>query len=229
MHLSPEEIAAAETCGVSFLPASDAQVQRLAMQRKVFYRAGAAILATRGDGFFETAGTLRHLIEEGRRQQHDLSQWLEAAPKPAAALPEAGPEPKAAEAGTAMPEQSTSEPVAAEPAAPPPKRPRQKRRRPEPPVLEQATVDLASEAPVAEVAAEPPQDMDAEAEMTEAAAAPLPAAPLRLAPARSPGRTAARAPTAPAENPGQDRGKRWLMAGAARRGRAGKHWSTRQR
>ena len=28
---------------------------------------------------------------------------------------------------------------------------------------------------------------------------------------------------------GEDRGKRWLIAGAARRGRAGKHWSTRQR
>ena len=27
----------------------------------------------------------------------------------------------------------------------------------------------------------------------------------------------------------EERGKRWLMAGAARRGRAGKHWSTRQR
>ena len=27
----------------------------------------------------------------------------------------------------------------------------------------------------------------------------------------------------------EDRGKRWLVAGAARRGRAGKHWSTRQR
>src|SRR4051794_6522568 len=79
LHLSPEDIAAAAVCGVSFLPASDAQVQRLAMQRKVFYRDGEPLLATRGDGLFETAATLRRLIEEGRRQQRDLTQWLQAA------------------------------------------------------------------------------------------------------------------------------------------------------
>lgn len=212
MHLSPEEIAAAEACGVSFLPASDAQVQRLAMQRKVFYRAGAPILATRGDGLFETVGTLQQLIEEGRQQQRDLAQWLEVEKSDAAVAPEALPEAAPTEP-VPLPE-----PVMAEAAAPPPKRPRQKRRRPELVIPELAVPEMATE----EAAAEPTQDV--EAEMTEVMPAPLPPAL-----SRSLGRTAVRVPAAAAETPGQDRGKRWLMAGAARRGRAGKHWSTRQR
>ena len=252
MHLSPEEIAAAEACGVSFLPASTAQVQRLAMQRKVFYRAGVPILATRGDGLFETVGTLQQFIEEGRQQQRDLSQWLEAEPGAAAGpatLPEVAPEPAskvipAPEAAKAAPAEPASlpEPVAAEPAAPPLKRPRQKRRRPELVVPELVVPELAASAlsvpeqavdePVAEAVvaavaaeAEPPQDAEAEVEMGELVVA----APLPPAASRSLGRTAVRVPAAAAETPGQDRGKRWLMAGAARRGRAGKHWSTRQR
>jgi hypothetical protein len=250
LHLSPEEIAAAEACGVSFLPASDAQVQRLAMQRKVFYRAGAPILATRGDGLFETVGTLQQLIEEGRRQQRDLSQWLDAAepdaatpsatPLDAAALPEllreAAPEPEAARPAPVEPMPA---PVAAEAAAPPPKRPRQKRRRPEPAALDVAP-DVApgvmQDEPAAEPEPEPepgtadtaeagpPQELETAAGLVEGVFAALPRSP-----ARASGRAAARAPAAAVEAPGQDRGKRWLMAGAARRGRAGKHWSTRQR
>jgi hypothetical protein len=245
LHLSPEEIAAAEACGVSFLPASAAQVQRLAMQRKVFYRAGAPILATLGDGLFETVGTLQQLIEEGRQQQRDLSQWLEAAEPGAAAGPEtllevtpeaapkAVPAPEAAKAAPAEPA-SLPEPVAAELAAPPLKRPRQKRRRPElvapelaasePSVPEPAVDEPVAKAVVAAEAA-PPQDAEAEVEMGELVVAP----PLPPAASRSLGRIAVRVPAGTAETPGQDRGKRWLMAGAARRGRAGKHWSTRQR
>ena len=226
MHLSSEEIAAAEACGVSFLPASDAQVQRLAMQRKVFYRAGAPILATRGDGLFETVGTLQQLIEEGRQQQRDLSQWLEAAEPEAAtvleATPGAAPEPEATEAAPPGPA-PLPEPVAAEPAASPPKPPRQRRRRP-------GLVAAEPAAPAAEEPmAEPPQEVEADTEMTEVAEAASPPAALPPVASRSLGRTAARAPAATVETPGQDRGKRWLMAGAARRGRAGKHWSTRQR
>jgi hypothetical protein len=219
LHLSPEDIAAAEACGVSFLPASDAQVQRLAMQRKVFYRAGAPILATRGDGFFETAGTLQQLIEQVRQQERDLSQWLEAAEP---AVPEALPEPVAALAEPApLAQQPATTEAAAKAALPSPKRPRQKRRRPEPPAPEEAFEPGAPE-PMAGPLPE------AEAGWEEVAVAALPAAASRPA-SRSPGRKAARAPAAAAETPGQDRGKRWLMAGAARRGRAGKHWSTRQR
>ena len=215
MHLSPEDIAAAEACGVSFLPASDAQVQRLAMQRKVFYRAGAPILATRGDGFFETVGTLQQLIEEGRQQQRDLQQWLEVAEPGAAAAPEleaakAAPEPlEPAPLVEPVAADEVATPLQTEPEAPSPKRPRQKRRRPEPAAEDTVAAELLQEA---------------EVDVEEVAVAPLPPAP-----SRSPKRTAVRVPAAAAETSGQDRGKRWLMAGAARRGRAGKHWSTRQR
>ena len=87
---------------------------------------------------------------------------------------------------------------------------------PQPLALEQGPEDAAK--------VEPPQGLEAEAEWEDVVVAPLPPSP-----SRSLGRTAVRAPAAVAETPGQDRGKRWLMAGAARRGRAGKHWSTRQR
>ncbi len=91
LQLSPEDIAAAEACGVTFLPATPAQVQRLSMQRKIFYAGGQPILATRGDGFFETVGTLQRVIEEGLLQQRDLAAWQQDAM--AAVVPKAEPEP----------------------------------------------------------------------------------------------------------------------------------------
>lgn len=226
MHLSPDDIAAAEACGVSFLPASDAQVQRLAMQRKVFYQAGRPILATRGDGFFETVGTLQQLIDEGRQQQRDLAQWLQAeasasdavevavipgsaervtsevvvVPAPVeavVAVVELTPLPSAA----AIPAMTASEEV----AEAPPKRTRQRRSRP-------AVIPWVDPAEAeAEPAAVPePVEADTVAERVD-----------------GPVRSAARPDTAGLS--AEERGKRWLMAGAARRGRAGKHWSTRQR
>jgi hypothetical protein len=222
LHLSPEEIAAAEACGVSFLPASDAQVQRLAMQRKVFYLAGAPILATRGDGLFETAGTLQQLIDEGRQQQRDLSQWLEpsqsATGAESEALPEPAPEADMAKAAP-MASASLPAPTRADLLAPPPKRQRQKQRRhPDLPVL--ADPEPAASAQAVEAGSSPDHDVGT-AEMESTALPP--------AVSRTSGRTATRAPANTVEAPGQDRGKRWLMAGATRRGRAGKHWSTRQR
>jgi hypothetical protein len=257
LHLSPEDIAAAEACGVSFLPASAAQVQRLAMQRKVFYQAGAPILATRGDGFFETVGTLQQLIEEGRAQQRDLAQWqaaaaaADAATPPAAAPPAAArpvapeaspatmsepapeaapaaePEPLRAEAPQAAPHPAPDDGDAVEAA---PKRPRQKRRRPavvipwvDPATVAPATMAPATAEPEASAAAAP------EAVPTEASpdAEPVLADPLAAGKTLSLSRSTARAEEAALS--AEDRGKRWLVAGAARRGRAGKHWSTRQR
>jgi hypothetical protein len=211
LHLSPEEIAAAEACGISFLPATDAQVQRLAMQRKVFYRNGAPILASRGNGLFETVGTLQPLIEEGLQQQRDLAQWLVAAPAaepeavtPAAqpaAYPAAAPVMQAPVVAGEAPEDvpgDTPEPLPeAMPEERPAKRPRQRR------------VRAAFEPWVAAVA-------EAEAPPAAAPAAPRLAAAPRMA-----------APVLDAV--AEERGKRWVVAGAARRGRAGKHWSTRQR
>src|SRR5687767_13371365 len=103
LQLNPEDIAAAEACGITFQPATPAQVQRLAMQRKIFYAAGQPILATRGGGFYETAGTLQRLIEEGLQQQRDLTAWQQSEASPATGavepdpLPQAEPEPMAVE------------------------------------------------------------------------------------------------------------------------------------
>jgi hypothetical protein len=209
LHLSPEDIAAAEACGINFLPASEAQVQRLAMQRKVFYRAGEPILATRGDGLFETAGTLQQLIEEGRRQQRDLTQWLQAAPAEAVEDATATLAVAPVEMGT---EESNLAP-APEAEAIPSKRPRQRRRR----------VEVAKE--VAE-----PWGRSVAEEESEAARDPAPPATASF-PSGQPWSRARSAPrdAGAATIPVQERGKRWLVAGAARRGRAGKHWSTRQR
>jgi len=67
LDLTPDQIADAEACGVSFPTATPAQVQRYAMQKKVFRIGGAAVLATRDGALFETAGTLERLIAEGER------------------------------------------------------------------------------------------------------------------------------------------------------------------
>ena len=184
MQLSPEDIAAAEACGVTFLPATAAQVQRLAMQRKVFYAADQPILATRGDGFYETVGTLQRVIEEGLQQQRDLAAWQQQSGEAAAA----DPSPPVEEPNLVAEEDAESGGV---PHDVPPKRERQSRRAA--PRILPAIQDL----PVAEP--EPP--VLADPDQAEVGSVPRPDQP----------------------------GRRWLMAGAARRGRAGKHWSTRQR
>ena len=64
MELTPNQRAAAEACGCVFLPATDEQVKRLSMQRRVFRIDGDPFVATRdGGGFFETHGTLVALVE----------------------------------------------------------------------------------------------------------------------------------------------------------------------
>jgi hypothetical protein len=203
LQLSPEQIAAAEACGVTFLPATPAQVQRLAMQRKVFYAGGQPVLATRGGGFFETVGTLQRVIEEGLQQQRDLVVWQDStAPEvtevvPAAAPAEADPSLPAEPAEVEAHAGTAAEPVQTMDSAPRPKRTRRSR-----PMVTTANLWLA-EADEEPMAAPEPS--------------PLPHI----------GRTAGGAAARPAR-PAR-RGPRWMVAGAARRGRADKHWSTRQR
>ena len=106
LELTSEQIADAEACGVSFPAASPAQVQRYAMQKKVFRIGGAAVLATRDGALFETAGTLERLIAEGERQRRDLAGWkaavsvvdTPASPPPPTAEPEPPSATKAAPA-----------------------------------------------------------------------------------------------------------------------------------
>ena len=218
LYLSSEDIAAAETSGVSFIPASAAQVQRLAMQRKIFYRAGEPVLATRGGGFFETAGTLQKLIEEGRRQQRDLKEWIETAEEPAVAedatsIPVEAPlELEVGETSPMLqpePVMSNLDAPLATPAKADSKRSRQRRWRPE--------------------AAEPLSRLAIENESkTVQASEP---ATVALVPSGQPQPLHQPRPQGAAKVTTlvQERGKRWLVAGAVRRGRANKHWSTRQR
>ncbi len=59
MELTPDHLRAARACGCALLPATDAQVQCLSMQRRIFRIEGRPFVATRdGGGFFETHGTL---------------------------------------------------------------------------------------------------------------------------------------------------------------------------
>jgi hypothetical protein len=218
--LNAEQVAAAVASGCVFEPASPAAVQRLAMQRKVFYIDGQAMLAGRGDGLFETVGTLMQLIEQGRQvlayqevpvaaaQQPEAVEALAEAP---AAVEPAEPEPIAVEAAEATapslaevdatPQDVPTTIADAAPAeVPAVKRRRAAPRRPLPaPALVSTTVE--DEAPAEAL---PPLD---------AVTPDLAAADQAHLPARRPGRTK----------------PRWVTAGAERRGRRDNHWSSRQK
>ena len=63
MELTPDQLRAAEACGCVFLPATDEQVGRLSMQRRVFRIGGRPFVATRdGGAFLETHAALLALI-----------------------------------------------------------------------------------------------------------------------------------------------------------------------
>ena len=64
MELTDERIEAAKARGCVFFPATEAQVGRLTMQRRIFTLGGKPFVATRdGGGFHETHATLARLIE----------------------------------------------------------------------------------------------------------------------------------------------------------------------
>ena len=107
LDLTPDQIADAEACGVSFPTATPAQVQRYAMQKKLFRIGGAAVLATRDGALFETAGTLERLIAEGDRQRRDLAEW-EAASLPPAEVPAPPPSPPVAAPPIRLPPTDTA-------------------------------------------------------------------------------------------------------------------------
>jgi hypothetical protein len=75
LELTPDQRAAAEACGCVFLPATDEQVGRLSMQRRVFRIDGEPFVATRdGGGFFETHGTLLPLLGDRAPSQERGSE-----------------------------------------------------------------------------------------------------------------------------------------------------------
>ncbi len=66
MDLSPDQVKSARTAGCTFIPATEDQVARLTMQRRIFRIEGVAHLAQRaGSGFYETYGTLAPLLGRG--------------------------------------------------------------------------------------------------------------------------------------------------------------------
>ena len=86
MDLTQEQVEAAKACGCACFPATDAQVARLSMQRRVFRIGGKPFMATRdGGGFFETHGTLTLLIGgQGRDGAPGKQETVQAAAADAA-------------------------------------------------------------------------------------------------------------------------------------------------
>ena len=121
MDLTPEQVEAAKACGCVFLPATDEQVGRLSMQRRVFRIDGRPFVATRdGGGFFETHATLLPLVggqapgrEHGSEGSGETAR--EAAAADAVAAAEIATEQRAARGGAQVVRRGTS----ARPRVPP--------------------------------------------------------------------------------------------------------------
>jgi hypothetical protein len=184
LHLTSEQVAAAEAAGCTFLPAPPDAVHRYAMQRKLFHVGEQQVLATRGGGLFETAATLERLIAEGRARLGAVVPAAESA------VPETMP----VETAPPEPEATPAEPGSADTT---PEAPRVRTRRPR----------------AAKPASVPMPGIDA----------------MAPAPGDAAQQAAASVVRAPRRRAKQDEAPRWSTAGAARRGRAAVHWSTRNR
>jgi hypothetical protein len=85
MELTPEQIAAAKASGCTFLPATDEQVARLTMQRRIFTIAGQPHVATRNEGAVkETHGAIAMLIAGEAPRVEETAQQAVAADAEAA-------------------------------------------------------------------------------------------------------------------------------------------------
>ncbi|MFC0410549.1 hypothetical protein [Roseomonas elaeocarpi] len=115
MKLSPQQVSAAQRGGSQFEPASASEVQRLSMQRRIFWIDEQPFIARRSTGFQETAGTLAQLIA---RFEHEAAAQ-EGAPPGEAAGNEASRDASASPSPTVAPpdvpvEQSPAPAVAQE-------------------------------------------------------------------------------------------------------------------
>jgi hypothetical protein len=105
-------------CGCGFLLATEDQVRRLTVQRRIFLVHGEPVVVVRR-GFFETWATLAVLIENHRLIAPDSSSETGAAAAPEyAAQSDAGPSPDPAQPDVAEAKQVHRD------AAPAPRRPR---------------------------------------------------------------------------------------------------------
>jgi hypothetical protein len=82
VDLTPDQLTAAHARGCAFLPATEDQVRRLAVQRRIFRLNGMPFVATRDGGFFETWGTLRALIGTLRPDTPQQNSGVATAPSP---------------------------------------------------------------------------------------------------------------------------------------------------
>jgi hypothetical protein len=200
LELTRDQRAAAEARGCAFVPATEEQVRRLTMQRRVFRLDGEPVLATRDGGYFETHGTLATLIERRSAVPAARGAAMDG-PRPHQGAAASGAEPSAPSGPGSAQASPTGVDLPTSTAGPSPA--------PEP----------CPQGPAAE-AAEPgaPRDdgavaaNDAEAEV----AAPADetgveggAVPTRLRAARTPRQRRA----------GQPKTPRWVTAGKERRGR----------
>jgi hypothetical protein len=63
LKLTDAQYAAAKACGFAFFPATEAQVQRLSMQRRIFWVDAKPFMVTSNGAYYETQGTLLRQIE----------------------------------------------------------------------------------------------------------------------------------------------------------------------
>lgn len=209
MHLNAEQVAAAEAAGCTFLPVPEGALHRYAMQRKLFRVAGREMLATRGGGLFETVATLERLIDEGRGRI--------GVPPPAQAPAVAPARPPVQAAADPMPEEAAVSPVDAAPV--------------EPAAAEAGSPAPEDPPPPVPVAAEPPETPRPRTRRPRAVKPPPAEEPRAdaIGPAAGSTETGDPAVQAPRRRTRQPEAPRWSTAGATRRGRAGVHWSTRNR
>lgn len=113
MELTPDQLAAARARGCDLSPATDDQVRRLSMQRRIFTIEGLPCVATRGGGLLETHGTLAALIEGHVPEAPERDARAEPAPIQETAPPSA-PE---VSGGTEVPAPAPGAPIPDGPAS----------------------------------------------------------------------------------------------------------------
>ncbi|MCK8787831.1 hypothetical protein M0638_26095, partial [Roseomonas sp. NAR14] len=217
LQITPDQAAALMAAGFSLRPATEEQVGRLAMQRRIFLLDGTPMLVTRDGAYFETAGTLRDVLSSAPPATGAAPGKAEKDP-PAPGIEGMGIEEMAIDGmgvdGAGMPT-----PDATAPASPPTEA-----------AAPDATARLATVATLPADLATSPDDppppragrrIHHQTAATEDAAQPF------RAPADSPPATAEPPPAARPRRPGRHTGTppRWLTAGAERRGRLAQHWS----
>ncbi len=93
MELTPIQHRAARACGFAFFPVTEAQVQRLTMQKRVFRLDGQSFMVTRDGAFWKTHGTLLRAIEG----------WVPCDPQPTMPEAERPPHPREAAVSSEVP------------------------------------------------------------------------------------------------------------------------------